>query len=212
MAQCENKIFKNIESQCGNRTTAGIEQTVYLFNRDELGVWATAKDESASVESNNYNKITSIAMADNNKIGFTAKGFKKNLSAGFSRNVSDDTVDTFSQTLTLTGYEFDSASARNFDNMGNIVAVIARKGGKQGDGSILVFGFENGLYVSEDSWASGDNNGARTITLSSLADAGESCSYYVLEINPGGTPAPTDEEIYVNTIAELESLLTPRNA
>lgn len=169
---CSSEIFQNIESNCENRTTAGIEQRVYLFNRTDIIEKERESDED-------YNKIVSFALVTG-ATGYVATGFKRNLTASFERVVSDDTVDTFIDSLTLTGYQFDSASARNFDNMGDLVAIIERKGTKDGDGTFIALGWENGLFVSADSWAAGDNNGARTITLSSLQDAGESCSYYVI--------------------------------
>lgn len=195
MPQCTNEIFKNIESTCANRTVAGIEQIVYLLNRDDI--------QTITYDGEDYNKVTGITL----KIGkhaYTAKGFKKNMTCGFERNISDDTVDTFTNSLTLTGYQFDAEGARTFDNMGNIVAVVDRKGTKLADGSVIILGLENGLFVSADSWAAGDNNGARTITLSSLADAGESCSYYVYTVSEG-SPAL---ESYGATIESLESMLS----
>lgn len=195
MPQCTNEIFKNIESTCQNRTVAGIEQIVYLLNHDDI--------QTITYDGDDYNKVTGITL----KIGkhaYTAKGFKKNMTCGFERNVSDDTVDTFTDSLTLTGYQFDAEGSRNFDNMGNIVAIVDRKGTKSADGSVIILGLENGLFVSADSWAAGDNNGARTITLSSLADAGESCSYYVYTVSEG---SPLQES-YEATINSLEAMLS----
>lgn len=194
MPQCTNEIFKNIESTCSNRTVAGIEQIVYLFNRDDI--------QTITYDGDDYNKVTGITLKTG-KLAYTAKGFKKNMTCGFERNISDATVDTFTNSLTLTGYQFDAKGARNFDNMGNIVAIVDRKGTKSADGSVIILGLENGLFVSADSWAAGDNNGARTITLSSLSDAGESCSYYVYAVSEG-SPAV---ESYAATIASLESML-----
>lgn len=194
MSQCVNEIFQNIESTCSNRTIAGIEQTVYLLNRDDI--------QTVEYDGDDYNKVTNITLKSG-KHAYTAKGFKKNMTCGFERNVSDDTVDTFTDSLTLTGYQFDAKGARNFDNAGNIVAVVDRKGTKTADGSVIILGLENGLFVSADSWAAGDNNGARTITLSSLTDAGESCSYYVYTVSEG-SPA---QESYEATIESLESML-----
>lgn len=194
MSQCVNEIFQNIESTCSNRTVAGIEQTVYLLNRDDI--------QTIEYDADDYNKVTNITLKSG-KYAYTAKGFKKNMTCGFERNVSDDTVDTFTDSLTLTGYQFDAKGARNFDNAGNIVAIVDRKGTKMADGSVIILGLENGLFVSADSWAAGDNNGARTITLSSLADAGESCSYYVYTVSEG-SPAV---ESYEATIESLEAML-----
>lgn len=193
MSQCSNEIFQNIESTCANRTVAGIEQTVYLINRDDI--------QTITYDADEYNKVTGITLKSGKK-AYTAKGFKKNLTCGFERSVSDDTVDVFIDSLTMIGYQFDAKGARNFDNMGNIIAVVDRKGSKLADGSVIILGLENGLFVSSDSWASGDANGARQITLSSQADAGESCSYYVMSVSESG------EESYAATIAALEALLS----
>lgn len=194
MPQCTNEIFKNISSTCANRTVAGIEQIVYLLNRDDI--------QTITYDGDDYNKVTGITLKTG-KLAYTAKGFKKNMTCGFERNISEDTVDTFTNSLTLTGYQFDAEGARTFDNIGNIVAVVDRKGTKAADGSVIILGLENGLFVSADSWAAGDNNGARTITLSSLADAGESCSYYVYTVS-AGSPA---QESYEATIESLETML-----
>ena len=194
MSQCVNEIFQNIESTCSNRTVAGIEQTVYLLNRDDI--------QTVEYDGDDYNKVTNITLKSG-KHAYSAKGFKKNMTCGFERNVSDDTVDTFTDSLTLTGYQFDAKGARNFDNAGNIVAIVDRKSTKAADGSVIILGLENGLFVSADSWAAGDNNGARTITLSSLTDAGESCSYYVYTVSEG-SPA---QESYEATIESLETML-----
>ncbi len=195
MSQCVNEIFQNIESTCSNRTVAGIEQTVYLINRDDI--------QSVEYSQEDYNKVIGLTLKSGKK-AYTAKGFKKNMTCGFERNVSDDTVDTFTDSITLTGYQFDAKGARNFDNAGNIVAIVDRKGTKMADGSVIILGLENGLFVSADSWAAGDNNGARTITMSSMADAGESCSYYVMSISEG-SPAV---ESYEATIEYLEAMLS----
>lgn len=194
MSQCVNEIFQNIESTCSNRTIAGIEQTVYLINRDDI--------QSVTYDETDYNKVSDITLKSG-KNAYTAKGFKKNLTCGFERSVSDDTVDVFIDSLTMIGYQFDAKGARNFDNMGNIVAVVDRKGTKQADGSVIILGLENGLFVSSDTWSAGDNNGARQITISSQADAGESCSYYVF----AKKDSQTSQESYAATIAALEGML-----
>ena len=52
MPQCTNEIFKNIESTCSNRTVAGIEQIVYLLNRDDI--------QTITYDGDDYNKVTGI--------------------------------------------------------------------------------------------------------------------------------------------------------
>lgn len=193
---CENKIFKNIIADCTNRTTAGIEQTVFLFNRKDLGV-PTYKDNDKTT-----GFVTSINMLGTAK-GFKVTGYKKNLTASFEKQISEDSLDTWADTVTLVGYDFDAENAQNINYMENLVAVIERKGDNTKEGNFIIFGLDNGLYVSADTWSSGENNGARSVTLSSLSDQGESVPYYVY-----GVLDDEGEYGYDETLAQLGQIIT----
>lgn len=197
MAICKNEIFQNIYSTCEQKVVAGIEQKIWLFNRNDIESYSTSADAA--------NEITEIVLKSG-KQGYVAEGLKKNLTAGFERVVSDTAADTWTNTLTLLSYEFDKDAMRNVDELGDLVAIIERKGNKDVDGTYLVLGLTNGLYVSADSWSANDNSGARSMTLSSLSDAGEPYSAFVLTLS-GHTPAITTAagiEAYLDDLCDVE--------
>lgn len=198
MAACENKIFKDIYSNCEHPIVSGIEQTVYLFNRADITI-GFGTGVSGNGEKN---EIVSLTLKSGKK-GYVAKGLKKNLTCGFERQQSDTAPDYWSNSITLLGYEFDKDAMRNMDELGDIVAIIDRKGPKDVDGSFLMLGATNGLYVSADTWGANDNGGARQITMSSLDEAGEPYSAFVVTLS-GQTPAITT---YEGVQTYLESLL-----
>lgn len=203
---CENKIFKNIIADCTNRTTAGIEQVVYLFNRSELAAptYKDNKKESGYVNAINMKTYTPAGGGEAVSYkGYKVTGYKKNLTASFEKQVSDESLDTWTDTVTLVGYDFDASNSQNINYMENLVAVIERKGDNTKEGNFIIFGLDNGLYVSADTWSSGENNGARSVTLSSLSDQGESVPYYVY-----GVLNDEGEYDYDATVAQLNTIIT----
>lgn len=194
MATCENKLFKNITSTCETRIVAGIEQKIYLLNRTDI--------DTITYDSENPNKVTNLTLKSG-KNAYVAQGFKRNMTCGFERVVSDDNLDTWNDTLNLTGFEFDSESARNLNEMSDVVAIVDRKGTKQDDGSILILGLESGLFCSADTWAAFENNGSRQLTFSSLGESNESQPYYVFAVQTGSPAADS----YSASIAALEAML-----
>lgn len=194
MATCENKLFKNITSTCETKISAGVEQKIYLLNRTDI--------DTITYDSENPNKVTNITLKSG-KNAYVAQGFKRNMTCGFERVVSDDNLDSWTDTLNLTAFEFDSESARNLNEMSDVVAIVDRKGTKQDDGSILILGLENGLFCSADTWAAFENNGSRQLTFSSMADSGESQPYYNYAVQTGSPAADS----YSATISALEAML-----
>lgn len=200
MASCENKIFKNIYASCETPIVSGIEQTIYLFNRADIQ--SVTKGTGTSHEKN---EVTGFTLKTG-KQGYVAKGLKKNLTCGFERKISDTAPDSWTNSLTLVGYEFDKLSARNIDEMGDVVAIIERKGVKSTDGTFLMLGLDNGLYVSSDTWSANENGGARPFTLSSMEEAGESFSAYILTL----AETPVDgsvPSVMITTPEQIEDYL-----
>lgn len=191
---CDNKIFKNIVSDCNTRISAGIEQKLYIMNRTDI--------DTIEYDSEYPNKVTGIALKSGKK-AYIAQGFKRNMTAGFERVVSDTDIDKWSQSITITAFEFDSESAKNLNEMSDLVVVIDRKGTKQDDGSVLIFGLENGLFCSADNWAAFENGGTRQLTFGSMADSEESVAYYNYAVQAGSP----EVDSYSATIAELEGML-----
>lgn len=180
MAICEFSIKKNILSACA-RTSAGLDRgRIWLFPKSALSLSFNASTEDDktvySLEGTPDDGVVTIA---DSTIGYIGTFSKRMFGASFSRVVADDQPDTFSQTVNLVGVEFDNASKINFDQLGNVVAVVERKG-PDGEGNFIILGSENGLFVSEDTWSSNDSNGTRNITLSTLEGEGETASYKIL--------------------------------
>ena len=91
--------------------------------------------------------------------------------------------------------------------MGDVVAVIERKGVKSADGTFLVMGLDNGLFVSADTWSANENGGARPFTLSSMDEAGESFSAYILTL----AETPVDgsvPSVMISTPEQIEDYLS----
>lgn len=199
MAACENNIFQNIYATCENKIVSGIEQKIYLFNRKDVSYELGDGTNFAK------NEIVSFSVKSG-KTGYVAMGLKKNLTSGFERIISETAPDQWRNTLSLISYEFDKNAMRNIDEMGDIVAIIERKGVKSEDGSFLALGLENGLYIDTDSWSANDNGGARSISLSSLDEAGESFSSYVVTLANTDVPE-SDPSRKISTYEEIKNYL-----
>lgn len=193
---CENKVFQNILSTCENKITAGITQKIYLINLDDI--------ESVTYDSSDYMKVTGITLKSG-KTAYTAEGLKQNFSASFERVIDADTgLDTYTDTINLNAFEFDSEAARNLAEMGNFAAVVVRNGKKLDNGSVLIFGLGAGLWCSTDTWSAWENGGSRQLTFSSQEGAGEEVAYYAYCVQAGETPADS----YNATIAQLDAMLS----
>lgn len=198
MASCNNNIFQNIYSTCENKIVSGIEQRIWLFNRKDvdftLGTGTTYEK----------NEITSISLAEG-ATAYVADGLKKNLTCGFERVQSETAPDSWSNSISLVGYEFDKKAMRNMDEAGDLVAIIERKGVKDADGTFLALGVDNGLYVSADTWSANENGGSRQVTLSSLDEAGEAFSAYVVTL--AQTPTTEGGSTMITTYAQIKEHL-----
>lgn len=197
MPQCIQKLVKDIFADCSATPAAGIEAVVYLINRSDI--------DSYTIDSDGVDTLcTNLTLKAGTPAPHVYKlfGYKRNLSYSSEINVGEDVPDTWTHSLNFQNYQFDSESIMNLDQAGDVVAIVERKGKKEGDGSFLILGLENGLYKSADSTNSNDNNGARVLTMSSLDGAGESHSAIVFA-KFSGSPAVAD---YTATKAYLESL------
>lgn len=180
MALCEQSIKKNILSACA-RTAAGLDNgRIWLFPKSTISLsFNTSTDDDKSVYSIEGTPNAGVITISSDAIGYIGTFSKRMFSAGFSRVISEAQPDTFQQTINIVGVQFDQSSKINFDTLGNVVAIVERKG-IDGEGNFMILGSETGLYVSADSYNSNESNGARNLTLSSLDGEGESTSYKVL--------------------------------
>jgi len=197
MAQCIQKLVQDVFADCTTTPVAGIEAVVYLLNRSDIASYTI---DEGGVET----LCTDITLKTGTPAPHVYKlfGYKRNLSYSSEIVVGEDVPDTWTHSLNFQNYQFDSNSIMNLDQAGDLVAIVERKGKKEGDGSFIILGLENGLFKSADSTNSNDNNGARVLTMSSLDGQGESHSGIVFA-KFAGTPAVAD---YTATKEYLESL------
>lgn len=199
---CKGKIIKNIINDCTAFVGGGIEQDyVYLINR---------KDMTVAMNSTNDVVIDDITI-DSEASVYKLVGAGQNIVVGADRVVGTDLPDLYTHFLSFKGFEWDSASIRNIDQMSDLVAVVVRKSPTITDGKIEVYGLQGGLYVSSDTFRSNTDNMTRSIEMTSMEGAQEVHSVYVyMQATTKSSPSSsidTDAEKVAEGIEYLDSKL-----
>lgn len=199
---CKGKIVKNIINDCQSFVAGGIEQDfVYLINRSDMTV---------TMNSENDVIIDDITIADEASV-YKLKGAGQNIVVGADRVVGTDLPDLYTHYISFKGFEWDSASIANLDNISDLVAIVKRKGTNVVDGKLEVYGLQGGLYVSSDTFRSNTDNMTRAIEMTSMEGAQEVHSVYTYmqattKTSPSSAIA-TDAEKIAEGIEYLDSLL-----
>lgn len=187
---CETKIYKNITSDC-NMPKPGIEVDAYVFNR---------KDISITYDGTDINKITLIEMVGD-AVAYKIKGYKKNLNCGSDAVITDDMPKRFNHFFSFKGFEFDSESVLNLDQLDDLCVVVERKDKPEdGDGIYVGYGFGSGLFVSTDNQRAWENNGVRSIEMTSIEGGYEKFSSNIIFV-------ADQTSAYAATKAMLDALL-----
>lgn len=199
---CKGKIVKNIINDCQSFVAGGIEQDfVYLINRSDMTV---------TMNSVNDVIIDDITIAEGASV-YKLKGAGQNIVVGADRVVGMDIPDLYTHFVSFKGFEWDSASIANLDNMSDLVAIVKRKGTNVVDGKLEVYGLQGGLYVSSDTFRSNTDNMTRAIEMTSLEGAQEVHSVYTyMQATTKTSPSDvieTDAEKIAEGIEYLDSLL-----
>lgn len=199
---CKGKIVKNIINDCQSFVAGGIEQDfVYLINRSDMTV---------TMNSTNDVIIDDITIADDASV-YKLKGAGQNIVVGADRVVGTDIPDLYTHFVSFKGFEWDSASISNIDNMSDLVAIVKRKGTNVVDGKLEVYGLQGGLYVSSDTFRSNTDNMTRAIEMTSMEGAQEVHSVYTyMQASTKTSPSSaiaTDAEKIAEGIEYLDSLL-----
>jgi hypothetical protein len=185
---CDSGIAKAIISNCTTQPIGGVEATAYLFNRNDMTI---------TYDGTYTNKVTGIASVTDELL-YQYSGVKKNINAGFDRVVAEDMADRFKHYAALKGFEFDSASVQNLDNLKDVCLIVEYKQkSDDGDGVFVGYGFKSGLYPTSDTRRAIENNAIRSIELASQDQEDEPHSEYNILI--------TD---YATTKAALIALLS----
>ena len=166
---CKGKIVKNIINDCQSFVAGGIEQDyAYIINRSDMSV---------TMNSDNDVVVDDITIADDASV-YKLKGAGQNIVCGADRVVGTDIPDLYTHFVSFKGFEWDSASIANLDNMSDIVVVVKRKGTNIVDGKLEIYGLQGGLYVSADTFRSNTDNMTRSIEMTSMEGAQEVHSVY----------------------------------
>lgn len=191
MANVCDTLFQDITSNC-NMPTAGMEATVYIFNRTDI---------SATKDSSNSALITGLAI-EKGKTGFKIYGHKKNVNAGHDAVIDVTTPKRFTHYFSFHGYEFDSAAVKNIDAIEDLIVVIERKDkAEDADGTFIILGLESGLYTSSDTLRMNDANSVRQIEMQTMEGSTEKHSQYNYVV------ADATSE-YAATKSQLEEMLS----
>jgi len=160
MANCINGVFKDLLNSCDDRTGLGIETTMYIMNRLDI--------ESVSYNSTN-NYIVDDIVLKTGKLAYKIEGTKTANSAGYSMVAKELTNDKYSHTISIIVSKQDSETMKQLDSVGDQVVIIETKAkGVDGvDGAIKILGLNYGLYQTEGSYNSNENEGLHLQTLTS---------------------------------------------
>lgn len=185
---CVDGIVAAITSNCTTQPNGGLEVVAWAFNRANLTV---------TYDGSNGLKITDLANVSTN-IGYKITGVKKLLNAGHDVVIADDRANKYKHYFEFQQFEKAAASILNVDNLNDIVIFVEEKDkASGGDGTFKGYGVKHGLFVATDTARANDANGARKITLESLAGQEEPFSHYVLI-----------KTNYATTLALLNTLCT----
>jgi hypothetical protein len=184
---CTSKIGKVIVSDCSTMGVGGNEIKAWIFNRSEATI----------TYDNTYpSKVTGIVFAQG-KRAWTVTGVKKLLNSGFSRVIAEDRPDKYKQWFKFQAFSFAASDNENLDSLSDVVVIVESKD-KNDDGTFRIYGLKSGLYPNSDEHDANGNNGARVISLESMAGQEEPNSVYVF-----------DAGSYAQSAAALLAMETP---
>lgn len=184
---CTSKIGANIVSDCTTMGSGGNEIKAWVYNRDEA---------TLTFDGTYTSKVNGIVFASTKRIwNFT--GVKKILNSGWDVVVAEDRPDKYKHSIALQTFSFAASDLENISNLNNVVFVVESKD-KGDDGTFRMYGVKAGLYKTGDTHRANDVNGARVITLESLAGQEENWPTYIFD---AGT--------YAQSLAALVAAETP---
>ena len=162
---CDYKLASDLAADCKTKAVAGIKNTGYIINFEDIDFENSTFDES------NPNIITSLVLQTGKKAykmyvpGKTPyTGTKKSMTAGTYRN-------KFSKDVTIVVFDNGPEVVQNIINQlanGTFVVVLENKfAGRDGKNTFEVYGFEAGLSATalDDDKYSEDTDGGWLCTL-----------------------------------------------
>lgn len=187
MSNCIEKLTANISYDCTTtqRAKGGLETKAVIINRSDLDY--TSLTQSGATVTN----LSLKAGATGYEIGWVKQ--LGNTASEFSVN---DGLDTFNHSFACRVFGQSATDAERIKELstGEFLMVVETKfkGANNAD-AYKIFGYENGLKMSEGTFTSLENDGSFLFTLSSVENFGESYPWLTyLETNYVTTKAKFD--------------------
>lgn len=181
---CITGIASDIINDCTLAPVAGVEETMYVFNKEEL---------TAVKSLTNDNLVTDLTVIIGKK-GFKVKGFKKSSNAKSTLVVTDTLPDMYTQTMEFTVWGKDAETVKELKQLNNVVFVVEKKDkGASGDSAFAMYGYETGLFKAT---LEQDSNADGGVFKVSMVAEGQSTPYFNVY-----------DTSYATTKAMLEALL-----
>jgi len=183
---------------CNNRVIGGIEQDqIYLFNIDDVDYENTVINRDSDTNIHNVSDLQFLSATP--LYAFEGINNKSILSAGYTVE-QGDYGDYLIHTITVAIYnqcEESLALLNKFVAGARVGAIVENKGkGSNNVCAYNIYGLEYGLYSTELTYNSNENNGIITLTLSSSSISPEP---YV--------PYAYLETDYATTTTKIDSLV-----
>lgn len=159
-----DKLSADIAIDCLNLSTSGLESDVVLIPRSDF-------DRAASTVNGTNNILLDNLACKSGATGFVLQGVKQLHSTNSEFVPSDETIDKFRHTfrgVVLTPSAVNRNQASKLAKGESYVAVVNKKwkGANDAD-AFQVLGYDTGLYVTEMTEGSKDNDAAILFTLAS---------------------------------------------
>lgn len=165
---CITGIAINLINDCNNAPVSGLEETIYVFNADELTATKSLTIKSLVTD------LTLLAL----KKGYKVEGFKKSHNAKNELVVSDTLPDMYKQTIDFQIWAKDAATVSALDQLNNVVVVVENKDkGVAGASAFNIYGLDTALFKA--SMTQEANADAGVFKLSMVAD-GQRVPFYNL--------------------------------
>ena len=185
---CTSTITASIVSDCSTIGVGGNEIKAWIFNRLDV---ATITHDGTY-----YSKITGMVF-NTGKRAWTFTGVKKMLDSGWDPIIAETRPDKYKQKVTLETFSFAAQDVENISNLSDVVVVVESKD-KGNDGTFRIYGLGSGLYKVGDAHMANAANGARVLSLESLAGQEESYPVFIF-----------DSGTYAQSLAALVAMETP---
>ena len=186
---CLSALTIDLVSNCTTQGSGGIEVKAWIGQRSDL---------TATFDNTNPSKVTDLAIATGKQL-ITLTGVRKGFDGGHDIEITEKRSNRYIHAFDFEAFQMTTAVREQLDGMEDVVVIFERMD-KIGtpDGVFQMLGMKFGLDKTADTRRENNANGARAISLASMAGMGEPYSSY--------TFLKTD---YATTKALLVTLETP---